>query len=71
MEIIDNGLGLDVDKIKNPESYGIIGMKERAFLLDGKLTITGDAGKGTKIRIEMPHTIIQSYEVETNKNKLR
>jgi len=53
-EIIDNGIGFNVDEKRNAESYGMIGMKERVFLVDGKFSITSKIGKGTKIRIEIP-----------------
>lgn len=56
LEIKDNGLGFDMAKKKRNDSYGLIGMKERAFLLDGDLSIISSPGKGTTIRIIMPYT---------------
>jgi len=54
LEIEDNGIGLNESK-KNVDSYGLIGMKERVFLLQGELTIVGVKDKGTTIRVEMPY----------------
>ena len=54
MKIADNGIGLDETKQLRNDSYGLLGMKERVYLLDGKLTVTGISGKGTTILIEMP-----------------
>ena len=54
-EIKDNGLGFDLSMKKRNDSYGLIGMKERAFLLDGNLTITSAIGKGTTVKIIMPY----------------
>jgi len=53
MEISDNGTGFDVNKKCRPDSYGLIGMKERIKLVDGKLNITSKLGEGTTIRIEI------------------
>jgi len=55
MEIVDNGIGFPKNhKIRN-DSYGLIGMNERVFLLEGELIIEGKAGEGTIVRIEMPY----------------
>jgi len=36
------------------DSYGMIGMRERAFLLKGELSITSTLGEGTRVRVEIP-----------------
>jgi len=53
MEIHDNGIGFDVTRKYRPDSYGLIGMKERMKLLCGKLDITSKVGEGTMIRVEI------------------
>jgi len=55
MEIIDNGIGFDENQTTRQDSYGMIGMKERVFLLEGQLFISGKPGKGTTIRVEIPY----------------
>lgn len=55
--IKDNGIGFDTNENKKQESYGMIGMKERVFLLDGQLHINSSKGKGTEIIIEIPAKI--------------
>ena len=55
-EIEDNGIGFNAtNKIKN-HSYGIIGMKERVLLLNGKLHVKSSINKGTIVRIEIPYS---------------
>jgi len=57
--IRDNGKGFDMKKVLHPESpdrgFGIIGMQERASLLDGHINIQSRPGFGTHIRIEVPY----------------
>ena len=54
LEIIDNGIGFsDSIKVKN-DSYGLIGMKERAVLLEAEIQIEGNLGKGASICLKMP-----------------
>jgi PAS domain S-box-containing protein len=57
MEITDNGIGFDENNKIRPDSYGMIGMKERVELLEGVLTLSGISGKGTCVRIEMPYLV--------------
>ncbi len=56
IEIEDNGIGFDPNAHipKDTEHYGIVTMHERARLLDGTLTITGHANKGTLVKCVFP-----------------
>lgn len=54
LEINDNGIGISAEKIRDPHSLGIIGMKERALILGGEVTIEGIPNKGTRLRVEIP-----------------
>ncbi|MFD0827023.1 sensor histidine kinase [Neobacillus sp. M.A.Huq-85] len=51
--IKDNGAGFDTSQ-KKPESFGIMGMKERVDLLDGEIIIESQIGKGTAVTIHVP-----------------
>ena len=53
MEISDNGIGFDVNHKGRPDSYGLIGMKERVKLLGGNLDITSKVGEGTMVKAEI------------------
>jgi len=55
LQVVDNGVGFDVNHNGRQDSYGLIGMKERVFLLDGNLVITSKVGKGTSVRVEIPY----------------
>jgi len=55
-QVVDNGVGFDENHQSRQDSYGLIGMKERVFLLEGKLFITSKVGQGTSIRVEIPYS---------------
>jgi signal transduction histidine kinase len=50
----DNGQGFDVDEAKNKNSLGLIGMNERALMLQGELTIKSKKLKGTVVTLKIP-----------------
>ncbi|WP_240666757.1 sensor histidine kinase [Longirhabdus pacifica] len=56
--IEDNGIGFEVekveDKISEGDNYGIIGMRERVELLEGKFNIQTAPDQGTKMFIQVP-----------------
>ena len=53
MEISDNGTGFDVNHKGRPDSYGLIGMKERVKLLGGELNVKSKVGEGTIVKVEI------------------
>ena len=55
LEIADNGIGFDKDQNFRQDSYGMLGMKERVFLLEGELFITSKIGSGTTVKVLMPY----------------
>lgn len=57
LEIIDNGIGFDINNSSRQDSYGMIGMKERVVLLGGELYIISEIGKGTSVRVEIPWSV--------------
>jgi two-component system sensor histidine kinase DegS len=57
LQISDNGVGFDLSMKKRNDSYGLTGMKERAYLLEGKVDIWSEQGKGVKIRVEVPDSL--------------
>lgn len=54
IKVSDNGIGIPADKNTSFKSMGILGMKERAIFLDGKLTIESVNGRGTTIKLVIP-----------------
>ncbi|GBD90328.1 oxygen sensor histidine kinase NreB [bacterium BMS3Abin04] len=52
----DDGIGIEQNQINNPRSLGLLGIRERLRILKGKLNISGNKGKGTKIEIEVKNS---------------
>ena len=54
VEVRDNGAGFALDAPRKPDSYGLLGLRERAALLGGEAAIVSAPGKGTQIMIRLP-----------------
>jgi len=65
VQIEDDGIGFNLLEVLSSahekESMGLLGMKERAELLGGTLTIDTQPGKGTRVVIEIPYDREQKY----------
>jgi signal transduction histidine kinase len=54
VDISDNGKGICEKAKRKPDSYGILGMRERAAYLGGTLSISSEPGRGTRLVLEIP-----------------
>lgn len=54
--IKDDGVGFDPAKVSE-KSFGLLGMKERVEILNGKMKIDSKIGSGTKVTIVVPYNI--------------
>ena len=52
--ITDNGKGITGGEILAENSFGLMGMRERAILCSGELHIHGTPGEGTMVRLHIP-----------------
>jgi signal transduction histidine kinase len=52
LTIVDNGTGFD--RARPTDGSGVLGMRERARLLGGRLRIASRPGGGTKISVQAP-----------------
>jgi PAS domain S-box-containing protein len=53
-EVRDNGRGFDPEEARARKSLGLVGMQERALLLNGELTLEGVPGAGTTMTLRIP-----------------
>jgi len=54
LTIADDGVGFDQEAVKGRGGLGLIGMEERARLVNGILSIATRPGHGTRIALEIP-----------------
>src|SRR5690606_12721479 len=57
IEVHDDGVGAAREQLNSPQSYGVVGMRERAGYFGGTLTIDGLPGQGTCVKLVMPLTM--------------
>jgi len=54
IECIDDGIGFDLGVLKKTKQFGLMGIKERAQALDGKLNIKSAEKRGTQLTVVIP-----------------
>jgi PAS domain S-box-containing protein len=54
LQVIDNGIGITHEQLYSAKSFGIIGMRERANQINGKLRIKTGVNIGTEIIVSVP-----------------
>ncbi len=54
LEIQDNGCSFDVSLLNGNKRLGLLGMRERVRLVNGRFAINSESGKGTTVRVEIP-----------------
>lgn len=59
LSIIDDGAGFDVNSVWQTASsrergFGLMGMRERVYLLGGRISVSSESGHGTRISIHIP-----------------
>ena len=54
MNVSDNGKGISKKRLSGLQSFGLIGMRERAHSFGGNLAITGARGEGTTVAVAIP-----------------
>jgi two-component system sensor histidine kinase NreB len=54
LKIIDNGRGITENQKSGVQALGLLGMQERAHLIEGRINIAGVEGKGTVITVGVP-----------------
>lgn len=55
--IVDDGVGIDQERLKQASGSGVVGLKQRLALVDGYLTLESEPNRGTKFALHIPRTI--------------
>jgi PAS domain S-box-containing protein len=54
LEVRDDGRGITEGEAADRRSLGLLGMRERAALFGGTVSVLGEPGRGTTVRVEVP-----------------
>jgi len=54
LTVRDNGRGFSLDAPPGAGSFGLIGLRERAYLVGGAVTIDSAPGQGTRVELRVP-----------------
>lgn len=54
IEVVDDGVGFEIDTAGGPGHYGILGLKERAQLTGGQFSFESAPQRGTAVRLRLP-----------------
>ncbi|HZE84806.1 MAG TPA: PAS domain S-box protein [Puia sp.] len=54
LDIRDDGKGIDLNSSKKKKSFGLLGMKERVFVLNGTYELKSKPGEGTSLHVSLP-----------------
>lgn len=65
LTVRDNGKGIAEEQLAKPNSFGLLGIRERTYHLGGEVIISGEAGKGTVVKVTIP---LRGKKYEKNKN---
>ena len=53
ISIIDNGRGFDINNVSS--GFGLTSIRERSAVLNAKIMIDSEEGRGTRVIIEVPY----------------
>jgi two-component system, NarL family, sensor histidine kinase UhpB len=54
LEIKDDGKGIDMSAIGKYKTFGLLGIKERVFVMQGQYEFSSEPGKGTSLSVSVP-----------------
>jgi PAS domain S-box-containing protein len=58
--VLDDGVGFSPQGLRKPDSYGLLGLRERASLLGGEVEIRSGPGQGTQVLVRLPVAATQA-----------
>lgn len=68
LQVKDNGRGVTTEEIRHTRSLGLVGMRERAWLLGGEFRVSGEPGLGTTVTVQIPLKTAPAKESPNDQN---
>lgn len=62
LRVLDDGIGFDPAQANDPSCLGLVGMRERAELVGGRVSIESRANQGTCVKVSVPHLPVSPME---------
>jgi len=63
-EVIDDGKGFVFEEVESgTRGLGLLGMRERAGSVSGRVSVSSELGEGTRIRLELPVNVPEAVDV--------
>jgi signal transduction histidine kinase len=60
VSVADNGVGMDLKRLSDAPSLGLLGMRERASLVGGRISLRRNRGKGLRLVAYLPRNAGQA-----------
>lgn len=54
LQVTDDGVGFETGAARKPQSLGLVGLRERAHLLQGRVQVSSSPGRGTTVEAHIP-----------------
>ncbi|MDD5167353.1 MAG: PAS domain S-box protein [Syntrophales bacterium] len=54
LTVRDDGKGISDEQLNKPDSFGLLGIRERTYYWGGEVNISGREGKGTTVSVSLP-----------------
>ncbi len=65
LRIVDNGRGARIDRPRETKSFGLIGIRERAHLLNGSVSLDSPPEGGFSLTVSLPMAMVQQGAAQT------
>lgn len=65
LQIADNGLGANHSPTSTEKSFGLLGIRERAYMLGGAVDIQTSNDRGFALTVTFPAAAVQQQEMQT------
>lgn len=66
MRVKDNGIGFDVNNVNILSSHGLLIMRERAYAMNGRISLTSSSENGTQLEVHVPLLMPQEGPDQTD-----